>query len=174
MLALSLALVAVALLAALRRARRVLVPLIPIVLATGWSGLLIYALRIPLNPMSATLATLVIAITTEFSVLLSERVCRQLGMGMTRREAIDDAYRTTGIAVLTSALTAIAGFAVLVVSNITMLRDFGLLALVDLTVSLAGVMLVLPATLGMIDLKRAPDAADRRPVAKDQQLTLSA
>jgi predicted RND superfamily exporter protein len=174
MLALSLALVAVALLAALRRARRVLVPLIPIVLATGWSGLLIYALRIPLNPMSATLATLVIAITTEFSVLLSERVCRQQGMGMTRRQAIDDAYRTTGIAVLTSALTAIAGFAVLVVSNITMLRDFGLLALVDLTVSLAGVMLVLPATLGLIDLEPAPDAADRRPVAKDQQLTLSA
>jgi uncharacterized protein len=153
MLVVSLALVAAALLAALRRARRVLVPLIPIVLATGWSGLLVYALRIPLNPMSATLGTLVIAITTEFSVLLSERVRRQQGIGMTRRQAIDDAYRTTGIAVLTSALTAIAGFAVLVVSNITMLRDFGLLALVDLTVSLAGVMLVLPATLGMIDLK---------------------
>ena len=49
------------------------------------------------------------------------------------RQAIDDAYRTTGIAVLTSALTAIAGFAVLTVSNITMLRDFGLLALVDLS-----------------------------------------
>ena len=72
---------------------------------------------------------------------------------MTRRQAIDDAYRTTGIAVLTSALTAIAGFAVLIVSNITMLRDFGLLALVDLSVSLAGVMVVLPATLGLIDLR---------------------
>jgi uncharacterized protein len=159
MVVVSLALVAAALLAALRRMRRVLVPLIPIVLATGWSGLLVYALRIPLNPMSATLGTLVIAITTEFSVLLSERVRRQQGVGMTRRQAIDDAYRTTGIAVLTSALTAIAGFAVLVVSNITMLRDFGLLALVDLTVSLAGVMLVLPATLGIIDLK-APAPTD--------------
>jgi uncharacterized protein len=173
MLVVSLALVAAALLAALRRARRVLVPLIPIVLATGWSGLLVYALRIPLNPMSATLGTLVIAITTEFSVLLSERVSRQQGAGMTRRQAIDDAYRTTGIAVLTSALTAIAGFAVLVVSNITMLRDFGLLALVDLTVSLAGVMLVLPATLGMIDLK-APARGDAQSDAehrsqRDQQ-----
>jgi uncharacterized protein len=161
MLVVSLVLVAAALMAALRHARRVLVPLIPIVLATGWSGLLVYVLRIPLNPMSATLGTLVIAITTEFSVLLSERVCRQQGAGMTRRQAIDDAYRTTGIAVLTSALTAIAGFAVLVVSNITMLRDFGLLALVDLTVSLAGVMLVLPATLGLIGLKPAPSGQGR-------------
>jgi hypothetical protein len=174
MIALSLALVAAALLAALRNTRRVLVPLTPIVLATGWSALLVGLLRIPLNPMSATLGTLVIAITTEFSVLLSERVCRQQGVGMTREQAIGDAYRTTGIAVLTSGLTAIAGFAVLVVSNITMLRDFGLLALVDLTVSLAGVMLVLPATLGLIDLKRTPAARERRPAAEEQPLTLSA
>ncbi|HEX3617540.1 MAG TPA: MMPL family transporter [Solirubrobacteraceae bacterium] len=161
MLAISLVLVAVALSAALRDVRRVLVPLIPIVLATGWSGLLVYVLRIPLNPMSATLGTLVIAITTEFSVLLSERVCRQQGAGMTRRQAIDDAYRTTGIAVSTSALTAIAGFAVLIVSNITMLRDFGLLALVDLAVSFAGVMLVLPAALGLIDHRRSAGSEGR-------------
>ncbi len=174
MIVLSLGLVAAALLLALRNVRRVLIPLIPIVLATGWSALLVCILRIPLNPMSATLGTLVIAITTEFSVLLSERVFRQRGIGMGRREALDDAYRTTGIAVLTSALTAIAGFAVLVVSNITMLRDFGLLALVDLSVSLAGVMLVLPATLGLIELQPRPDVPERGPAAKDQQLTLSA
>jgi hypothetical protein len=154
MLVLSLALVAAALTAALRNARRVLVPLVPIVFATGWSALLVYALRIPLNPLSATLGTLVIAITTEFSVLLSERVRHQRDLGMSVKAALDEAYRSTGIAVLTSALTAIAGFAVLVVSDITMLRDFGLLALVDLSVSLAGVMLVLPATLGLLELAR--------------------
>ncbi|MGH2835053.1 MAG: MMPL family transporter, partial [Solirubrobacteraceae bacterium] len=159
MIVVSLVLVAAALLAALRDVRRVLVPLVPIVLATGWSALLVYILRVPLNPMSAALGTLVIAITTEFSVLLSERVCRLQGIGLTRPQAVDDAYRTTGIAVLTSALTAIAGFGVLVVSNIPMLRDFGLLALIDLSVSLAGVMLVLPATLGLIELKaRHPPA----------------
>jgi hypothetical protein len=170
----SLALVAGALLAALRNVRRVLIPLIPIVLATGWSALLVYVLRIPLNPMSATLGTLVIAITTEFSVLLSERVSRQQGTGMSRWQAIDSTYRTTGVAVLTSALAAIAGFAVLVASNITMLRDFGLLALVDLSASLAGVMLVLPATLGLIDPRRGAKAARPRSAARDQELTLSA
>ena len=130
-------------------------------LATGWSALLVYALRIPLNPMSATLGTLVIAVTTEFSVLLSERVRRQLQVGMSLEQAIENAYRTTGVAVLTSAVTAIAGFGVLVVSNITMLRDFGFLTLVDLSVSLAGVMLVLPAVLGI--LGREPRRVARRP-----------
>jgi len=49
--------------------------------------------------------------------------------------------------VLASGTTAIAGFAVLVVSDIRMLRDFGFVTVVDLTVALAGVMLVLPAVL---------------------------
>ena len=52
---------------------RALVPLVPIALATGWSSLILFATGIPLNPMSATLGALVIAISTEFSVLLSER-----------------------------------------------------------------------------------------------------
>ena len=68
-----LAAVGLVLLVVFRRPRRVLVPLIPIALATGWSALILFAIGIPLNPMSATLGTLVIAISTEFSVLLSER-----------------------------------------------------------------------------------------------------
>jgi uncharacterized membrane protein YdfJ with MMPL/SSD domain len=49
--------------------------------------------------------------------------------------------------VLASGATAIAGFAALIASDIRMLRDFGIVTVVDLTVSLIGVMLVLPAAL---------------------------
>ena len=48
---------------------------------------------------------------------------------------------------LASGATAIAGFAALAASDIRMLRDFGIVTVVDLTVSLVGVMLVLPAAL---------------------------
>src|SRR5205085_11563592 len=65
--------VGLVLLLVLRRVERALVPLIPIALATGWSALILWSIGIPLNPMSATLGSLVIAISTEFSVLLSER-----------------------------------------------------------------------------------------------------
>ncbi len=135
------------LLAVLRSPRRALVPMAPIVLATGWSSLIVKLTGIPLNPMSATLGTLVIAITTEFSVLLSERHRQERRAGHDLRAALSRAYRSTGAAVLVSGLTAIVGFAVLVVSGIPMLRDFGLVTLVDLSVSLAGVLLVLPAAL---------------------------
>jgi uncharacterized protein len=139
--------VGLVLLAVFRRPQRALVPLVPIALATGWSALILFAIGIPLNPMSATLGALVIAISTEFSVLLSERYRQERAAGHELADALARTYRSTGAAVLASGITAIAGFGVLVLSGITMLRDFGFVTLVDLTVSLAGVLLVLPAVL---------------------------
>jgi uncharacterized protein len=143
--------VGLVLLAVFRRPARALVPLIPIALATGWSALIVFATRIPLNPMSATLGALVIAISTEFSVLLSERFRQERLAGHDLNAALARTYRSTGRAVLASGITAIAGFGVLILSNITMLRDFGFVTLVDLSVSLAGVLLVLPAVLALAE-----------------------
>jgi hypothetical protein len=131
--------------------RRALVPLVPIVLATGWSALILFLVRVPLNPMSVTLGALVIAISTEFSVLLSERHRQERLAGYDTIEALRRSYRRTGAAVAASGVTATMGFAVLVLSEITMLRDFGLVTLIDLTVSLIGVLLALPATLVIAD-----------------------
>jgi uncharacterized protein len=127
--------------------RRALVPLAPIVLATGWSALVVFALRIPLNPMSVTLGALVIAISTEFSVLLSERHRQERLAGHSTAQALRRAYHSTGAAVVASGVTAIAGFGVLICSDIAMLRDFGLVTLVDLSVSLLGVLIALPAAV---------------------------
>jgi predicted RND superfamily exporter protein len=127
--------------------RRALVPLVPVVLASGWSALILFAVRVPLNPMSVTLGALVIAISTEFSVLLSERHRQERLAGYDTIEALSRSYRRTGAAVAASGMTAIMGFGVLVLSDITMLRDFGLVTLIDLSVSLVGVLVALPATL---------------------------
>ncbi len=139
--------VGLVLLAVYRSASRALVPLLPIALATGWSALVLKAVDIPLNPMSATLGALVIAVATEFSVILSARYHEERAAGSSIGEALRLTYARTGTAVLASGLTSIAGFGVLALSGITMLRDFGLVTVVDLSVALAGVMLVLPAAL---------------------------
>jgi predicted RND superfamily exporter protein len=147
--------VGLVLFAVLRTVERALVPLVPIALATGWSSLILFATRIPLNPMSATLGALVIAISTEFSVLLSERFRQERQAGRSPPEALARTYRFTGSAVLVSGITAIAGFGVLALSSITMLRDFGLVTLVDLTVSLGGVLVVLPSVLALSERRDA-------------------
>jgi hydrophobe/amphiphile efflux-3 (HAE3) family protein len=148
----SLAVVALVLLLAFRGdVRRALVPLAPVALASGWSALVLFAVRVPLNPMSVTLGALVIAISTEFGVLLSERHRQERLAGHDTIEALRRAYRRTGAAVAASGVTAIAGFGVLVLSDIRMLRDFGLVTLIDLSVSLLGVLVALPAAIVLAD-----------------------
>jgi hydrophobe/amphiphile efflux-3 (HAE3) family protein len=156
MLLLALIAVAAILLAIFRGdRRRALVPLAPIALATGWSALVLFALRIPLNPMSVTLGALVIAISTEFSVLLSERQRQERAAGHSTVQALRRAYRHTGAAVAASGVTAIAGFGVLTLSDIAMLRDFGLVTLVDLSVSLLGVLIALPAAVVLAESEQS-------------------
>jgi uncharacterized protein len=151
-----LAAVALVLLIAFRgNRRRALAPLIPITLATGWSALILFAVRVPLNPMSVTLGALVIAISTEFSVLLSERYRQERLRGENAIEALRRTYERTGAAVAASGVTAIAGFGVLALSDIRMLRDFGLVTLIDLSVSLVGVLVALPAALLIVERPRA-------------------
>jgi uncharacterized protein len=156
--------VGLVLLAVYRRWERAWVPLAPIALATGWSALVLWVLGIPLNPMSATLGALVIAISTEFAVLLAARFREERARGHDPAAALARTYRSTGAAVAASGTTAIAGFAVLALSDVQMLRDFGLVTVVDLTVSLLGVLAVLPAVLVLAERRaaRAPASARSR------------
>jgi hypothetical protein len=139
--------VALVLLLVYRSWRRSLVPIVPVALATGWSALVLWLTRIPLNPMSAALGALTIAIATEFSVILSARFDEERGGGLGVADALRAAYARTGPAVLASAITVTAGFAVLIASNVPMLRDFGFVTVIDLAVALLGVMIALPAAL---------------------------
>ena len=157
--------VGLALLAVYRKRERAWVPLVPIALATGWSALVLFVLGVPLNPMSATLAALVIAISTEFAVLLTARFREERDRGLDVAAALERTYASTGLAVLASGATAIAGFAVLAFSDVQMLKDFGFVTVIDLTVSLLGVLAVLPAVLTLAERRRerAAQAAPAEP-----------
>jgi hydrophobe/amphiphile efflux-3 (HAE3) family protein len=143
--------VAIALLLVYRSPRRALIPLVPTVLATGWASLLLWLTGIPLNPMSAALGALTIAIGTEFGVILSGRFHQERAASHSLEEALRRAYARTGAAVLASGLTAIAGFAVLIASDIQMLRDFGVVTVIDLAAALLGVLVILPAALVAVE-----------------------
>jgi hydrophobe/amphiphile efflux-3 (HAE3) family protein len=149
--ALAILAVGLVLLLVYRSFTRMLVPLVPIVVAGGWSAVIISSLDISLNPLSTVLAVLVTAISTEFSVILAGRYfqVREAGAGMA--DALRFTYGRTGMAIAASGVTAIAGFAALASSDIAMLRDFGLVAVVDLSVALVGVAIVLPAVLAWLE-----------------------
>jgi predicted RND superfamily exporter protein len=75
------------------------------------------------------------------------------------------ALNTFREAVRDRVLYAVLGFAVLVLSEIRMLRDFGLVTVIDLGVALVGVLIVLPAVLMLAEpgaLRRRFDWIDRQ------------
>lgn len=147
-------------LAVTRSPRRALPPVLSVALAAGVSSLLLWISRIDLNPMSAALSVFVIAIAGEFTLLIYLQYLRDRARDpdLTVADGYRSSYRAIGPAVFASGVTALAGFAVLAISDIGMLRGFAVVAVVDLAVALAGTVLLLPAVTQVVEV--APTAAD--------------
>jgi len=112
------------------------------VLATGAGLFLLWLTGTPLSPITVALGSLTAAVGCEFTVLLSEA-------GRRRNPALRRA-------VLLVTVTSVVGYAVLVISGIAVVREFGLL--------LAGaVLLALLSSLCVVRLTSGPDDAPAEP-----------
>jgi hydrophobe/amphiphile efflux-3 (HAE3) family protein len=151
----------------LRSVIRSLLSLVPVLIAVGISSLVAWAFNIQLSPMTAVGGPLVIAACTEFTSLILLRYVEERRRGYEPREAIDVAASRTGRAFVVSALTAIAGVAVLSFSSLPLLRDFGRIVALNVTVALLSALVFLPPLLvwadkrnwvsrGLIDKKPQP------------------
>ncbi|MGH2906180.1 MAG: MMPL family transporter, partial [Solirubrobacterales bacterium] len=143
----ALALLFLVVLGVTRRWRVALPPVLSVAIAAGISALLLFVIRVPLNPMSAALGVFIIAIAGEFTLLIYLQYLRERAKDAATgvEAAFRRSYRTIGPAVFASGVTAIAGFLALAVSDINMLRGFALVAVVDLSVALLSTILLLPA-----------------------------
>lgn len=152
-------------LVALRRGdlRRALGPLAVVAAACGWSSLVGAVIQVELNPLSLSLSVLVVAIGCELAVLLAERYRAERRSGLAPEQALAVTYSSTGAAVATSGAAVTLGFAVLALSSIRILSDFGLLTLVDLGVTLLGVLLYMPALLVTLERGGAAHALGAQP-----------
>ena len=137
-----------------RNWRRALIAVIPIVLVTGWSSALMWVAGIDLSPLTAVLGALVIAIGTEFTVLLLSRYWEERGKGVSHALAMEEAVTKVGRAITASALTVAAGFGALIASSFPALRDFGIVTVVDVVFALIVTLTVVPALVRWLDRDR--------------------
>jgi uncharacterized protein len=131
----------------LRSVIRSLLSLVPVLIAVGISSLVAYAFNLELSPLTAVGGPLVVAACTEFTSLILLRYVEERRRGYTPREAVDVAASRTGRAFVVSALTAIAGVAVLSFSSLPLLRDFGRIVAMNVAVALLSALVVLPPML---------------------------
>ncbi len=131
----------------LRSIIRALLSLVPVLIAVGVASLVAYALDLKLSPITAVGGPLVVAACTEFTSLILLRFVEERQRGLEAEEAIKVAGSRTGRAFIVSALTAIAGVAVLSFSSLPLLRDFGRIVAMNLTVALLAALTMLPPML---------------------------
>ena len=132
---------------------RALLALVPVFLAVGASSLIVGLLGIQLSPLTTVSGPLVIASCTEFSVLILGRYLEERQRGLGARQASDTAAARTGRAFFTSAATTIGGFAVLMVSPLPLLRDFGLIVTMNVAIALLAALVVMPPMMVWVDEK---------------------
>jgi hydrophobe/amphiphile efflux-3 (HAE3) family protein len=131
----------------LRSVVRSLLSLVPVLIAVGLASILAWAFGWQLSPMTAVGGPLVVAACTEFTSLILLRYVEERGRGETPKEAADVAAARTGRAFIVSALTGIAGVAVLSLSSLPLLRDFGRIVALNISVALTSALVVLPPML---------------------------
>ena len=149
-----------------RRPRLALVAWAPTLLVAGWSTAVLFALRLPLTPMTAVLGALAVAFGTEFAILWLERYREALAGGAASgAEAAEAASRAAGPGIILSGAALVLGFLALTtgvlpgVSNLgfdlPMVRDFALVAAMDMILAVVAALVVLPAIVIRVGLTEA-------------------
>ena len=135
----------------LRSIVRALLSLVPVLIAVGTASLVAYGFSLELSPMTAVGGPLVVAACTEFTSLILLRFIEERNRGLDPKEAVDVAAARTGRAFIVSAMTAIAGVAVIATSSLPLLRDFGIIVAMNVAVALLSALVVLPPMLVWAD-----------------------
>jgi hydrophobe/amphiphile efflux-3 (HAE3) family protein len=134
-----------------RRIGSTVFTIIPVGAVIAWSSLDMYIIGIPLNPLTAVLGVLVIGICTEFMVLLMGRYDEEKRLGLPPEDAMVTAISKIGRAIVTTALTTLGGFGVLIASNFVMIRDFGIATVVGVFLCLVITLTVMPGLIVWYD-----------------------
>lgn len=146
-----LALVFGALLIIYRNIFKALIPIFPVALIVGISSGIMYLLNIKFTPITATLGALILGMGTEMTVMLLERYLEERKSGKEKLEAMITAVNMIGKAIVASGLTTVGGFSVLMLSDFVILRDFGFMTVINVSLALISTFVILPPVIVLFD-----------------------
>lgn len=148
---LGIGLVFLGLLLVYRNIIKALIPILPVILIVGMSGGIMYLLGLSYTPITATLGALILGMGTETTLMILERYVEERENGKNKADALDMTVRRIGKATLSTELTTMGGFAVLMFSDFVILKDFGLMTVINVSLILISTFVVLPAVIWLLD-----------------------
>jgi len=143
--------IVVLLAAVFRNPVKAVAPLLPVALALGASAMLLYFLGISYSPLTSISGPLIIAMGTEFNILLMTRYFEERAAGLEPRQAMSRASLRIGRAITASGLTVMGGFAALALSDFPLLDNFGKVTALNIGLSLLSTLILLPPLLVWAD-----------------------
>lgn len=166
----ALGLVVLLLLLAYRSLTRTVLTLVPVLLAVGASSLVVYLSGLELSPLTSVSGPLVIAVCTEFAILITSRYVEERGRGLAPEDALAVGVVRIGRAFVASGLTLIGGFGALALSAFPLLREFGIIVALNAVVALVSALVLLPPVLVWAD-RHIAGFSPGRTEAPDQHLS---
>ncbi len=148
---LGLVLVFLALLFVYRNLFKALIPILPVILIVGISSGIMYLLGIDYTPITSTLGALVLGMGTEMTVMLMERYVEERKTGKNKLDAMIHSVIMIGKAIVASGLTTVGGFSVLMLSDFVILKDFGLMTVINISLALLCTFIILPPIITLFD-----------------------
>ena len=109
-----------------------------------------YLFRVPWNPLTVTVAAIILGIGIDYGVHVNERYKEELEK-KDRLEAMKTAVAHKSRPILGSGLTTLLGFGVLMVSDFPVLANFGYAVVFAMTFALTATFFLLPATVLTVD-----------------------
>ena len=137
-----------------RSMRYALVTIVPIGLVVAWLYAFMYLTGFALNYVTAIIAAVSIGVGIDYSTHMTQRFREELAKAGDRFQAIREAARGTGMALLGSAASSIVGFAIMGLAPMPMFSAFGFITATMIFMAAAAALLVLPSLLVLVTPER--------------------
>ncbi len=139
---------------AMRSLRFGIVTIIPIGLVVAWLYAFMYVFDFALNFITVTIAAVSIGVGIDYAVHMTQRFREELARAEDNIQALYQATRGTGMALMASAATSVIGFAIMAFAPMPLFASYGILTAVMIFLAAVASLLVLPSLLLLVAPKR--------------------
>ena len=123
-----------------------LIATLPTILATIWILATMWQAGITLNVLTVMVTALTVGLGIDYAIHIVERY-REERAHKSERQALESTIKLTGSAILISGLTTVCGFAVLFLSPMPLVRNFGIITAATIVYSVIIAIFVLPSII---------------------------
>ncbi len=142
--------------------RGVVLPIIVVLFSVIWTIGLIAWLGKSLSIVSTVLPVLLVSVGSAYAIHFLTRFYEDQKEGLNKKEAIIESILKVGMAIVMAGITTIAGFSSLGLSDLTIIKDFGLFTAFGVFAALIMSITFLPATLFLLKKPKHLRAAEDR------------